>query len=520
MKIKTACALSAVWPLITFASNPAFNQSTIPTAQVGTAYSVAVTVSGGRQPYTFAITAGSLPSGSPAFSLSPNGLLTGTPNGCPGFPNKNCAKVEPMTSTFTVTATDSMGAKIPKTFTLGVYWNPTRDQYISGFQSAMQAIQADVAGLPVPRIQIAGQHWPSNVNEVGKGRGVCDPAAAYGSPNACEFDNLTVMNAYTDAQIRMGATGIDANPDALVFAALPEYTGALPNDCPNGWWCKTAANYDGMFQYAAAHGLTIKLRPVPGSAVSACGFNVTSTESDLENCYKPLFVAAASHWRSVLTKFTPVHEAGSAGAWGNPFPMTLTVPMMDQFLGNVATSIKQASPGLLVGAASITMDPTDVPLFEDYVTIPSFDYVEIDLFMSACDVTAYPTTAWALAKSWAALGRSNGKLVDIGETARPAWVPANCAKASEANAIESAGDTDWDGATGADAVFYQTMIPALAAAGFDYFSDFNTGNCIWYSADHSNTRISSQYPSQLMLHLGETTGTGYAFLQLTQQWGM
>ena len=66
------------------------------TGKVGTPYSSAVTASGGTAPYTFAITAGSLPAG---LTLNPStGAITGTPTTAGTF-------------NFTVTATDSTGGQ-------------------------------------------------------------------------------------------------------------------------------------------------------------------------------------------------------------------------------------------------------------------------------------------------------------------------------------------------------------------------------------------------------------------------
>jgi large repetitive protein len=65
--------------------------STLPAGTVGTAYSQALTASGGKAPYTFSATAGTLPAG---LTLSAAGAITGTPTAA-------------ATSSFTVTATDS-----------------------------------------------------------------------------------------------------------------------------------------------------------------------------------------------------------------------------------------------------------------------------------------------------------------------------------------------------------------------------------------------------------------------------
>jgi hypothetical protein len=63
----------------------------LPSALVGTPYNQSISASGGTAPYTYSVTSGSLPAG---LSLSPGGVLSGTPSAGPGVFN------------FTVTATD------------------------------------------------------------------------------------------------------------------------------------------------------------------------------------------------------------------------------------------------------------------------------------------------------------------------------------------------------------------------------------------------------------------------------
>jgi hypothetical protein len=67
--------------------------ASLPNGTQGTAYSQTVTASGGTGPYTFALTAGALPTG---LTLSAGGVISGTPTGS-GVSN------------FTVGATDSIG---------------------------------------------------------------------------------------------------------------------------------------------------------------------------------------------------------------------------------------------------------------------------------------------------------------------------------------------------------------------------------------------------------------------------
>ena len=55
---------------------PVFDQETAPPATQGSPYTFTITVSGGEGPYTYTLTAGTLPAG---LTLSPNGVISGTP---------------------------------------------------------------------------------------------------------------------------------------------------------------------------------------------------------------------------------------------------------------------------------------------------------------------------------------------------------------------------------------------------------------------------------------------------------
>jgi uncharacterized repeat protein (TIGR03803 family) len=78
---------------------------TLPAATVGAGYNQALTAVGGTAPYTFAVTAGSLPGG---LTLSTAGVLSGTPTAAGP-------------ASFTVTATDTTGASGSQAYTLAAY---------------------------------------------------------------------------------------------------------------------------------------------------------------------------------------------------------------------------------------------------------------------------------------------------------------------------------------------------------------------------------------------------------------
>jgi subtilisin-like proprotein convertase family protein len=82
-----------------------FSPTTLPAPILNLAYSQAITASGGAGPYTYAVTAGTLP---PGFTLSAGGTLSGTLTALASF-------------AFTVTATDSNGCTSSQAYTLGSY---------------------------------------------------------------------------------------------------------------------------------------------------------------------------------------------------------------------------------------------------------------------------------------------------------------------------------------------------------------------------------------------------------------
>jgi hypothetical protein len=76
--------------------------ATLPNGTMGVAYSQTITGSGGASPYSFGVTAGSLPTG---LTLSSTGLLSGTPSASGS-------------STFTIRATDNNGCFAERSYTI------------------------------------------------------------------------------------------------------------------------------------------------------------------------------------------------------------------------------------------------------------------------------------------------------------------------------------------------------------------------------------------------------------------
>jgi alpha-tubulin suppressor-like RCC1 family protein len=115
--------------------------STLPTPEYGQAYSTSFSAQGGTgAPYTFSVTAGSLPSG---LSLANNGTLSGTPS------------QGSQTVTFTVTASDSLGDTGSATYTVTVAQAPQSIMFVDHPPAAVPygstfALSATAtSGLPV-----------------------------------------------------------------------------------------------------------------------------------------------------------------------------------------------------------------------------------------------------------------------------------------------------------------------------------------------------------------------------------
>ncbi|HTK75119.1 MAG TPA: putative Ig domain-containing protein, partial [Gemmataceae bacterium] len=79
-------------------------QPVLPGGTVGVSYQTTLTAAGGTSPYSWSVTAGSLP---PGLSFRPDGGIQGTPSGAGNF-------------TFTATVTDAVGARATKDFTLTI----------------------------------------------------------------------------------------------------------------------------------------------------------------------------------------------------------------------------------------------------------------------------------------------------------------------------------------------------------------------------------------------------------------
>lgn len=188
--------------------------TTLPNATKGSAYSQTITASGGTGPYTYAVSAGSLPTG---LSLSSGGVLSGTPT-VAGY------------SSFTVRATDSTTATGTQAYTFYVsgllYWfictnsaYPSAVPVVAGSQLAFNRLTANaIAGLNKTRHNVGDLTVRPNANPVNNHL-LCDGSAIPRTAFPQLFDAIG-----TDWGAGDGSTTF--NIPNLLGAAIPNATTA------------------------------------------------------------------------------------------------------------------------------------------------------------------------------------------------------------------------------------------------------------------------------------------------------
>jgi predicted outer membrane repeat protein len=180
--------------------------TTLPVGTVNHPYSVTLTASGGTGPYSFAVTAGSLP---PGLNLSTGGMLSGTPTSAGQ-------------TTFTVTATDANGSTGSQSYTLAVGATNLTSLIIVAPQSSVRV------GETVP-VRVIGGFSDGSTEDL---------------TASVQWTSSDTTKATIDAQgnirgISPGSVTITATANALSATApitipAPSATGIAPAAAPAG----------------------------------------------------------------------------------------------------------------------------------------------------------------------------------------------------------------------------------------------------------------------------------------------
>ena len=163
--------------------------ATLPDAVKGVAYTQALQAAGGTAPYTFAVTAGSLP---PGLRMSRSGLLSGTPTAVGA-------------SRFTITATDAAGRSANRSYSLSVRYG------FSGLGSQQwdsSKVNVALAGATLQVLFRLGGN---------QGRGIFVAGMPTSQPVSCA--TLAPLGPLSSTQPQ-GATGLFYQPIAKTYMYL------------------------------------------------------------------------------------------------------------------------------------------------------------------------------------------------------------------------------------------------------------------------------------------------------------
>jgi uncharacterized protein (TIGR03437 family) len=225
-----------------------FNQTPLPTGQVGTAYSATVSAVGGTLPYTYSLVGGTLPTGI-AFA---NGTLSGTPQVSGAFP-------------LTIRATDNTTAFVNGNFTLVINSNSL---FLSGaalpnaaLNQTYTATITATGGQPGYGFSLIGGALPSGLNLLSNG-------AIQGVPSVTGNFQFTVRVTDSLGSVAQGSYSISVSTNNLTFL-----TGALSNGVLNQAYNTTlnASGGSGGYTFSIIGGGL-----PPGLSLSSAG-NITGT---------------------------------------------------------------------------------------------------------------------------------------------------------------------------------------------------------------------------------------------------
>ncbi len=183
-----------------------FGTTSLPPSTIGVAYTQQISATGGTGTLGFMVSSGALP---PGLSLSPNGSITGTPTSAGS-------------STFAVTATDSVGAKASETYTVLI--NP--------------AITFTTKTLPTATLnQVYGQQlqatggtgalsYAVTLGSLPAGLTLSSTGALTGTPTSTTSETFTVTATDTvgSSTTQQYTLGVNATSFAISPTSLPNAT--------------------------------------------------------------------------------------------------------------------------------------------------------------------------------------------------------------------------------------------------------------------------------------------------------
>ncbi|HLL54699.1 MAG TPA: putative Ig domain-containing protein, partial [Myxococcaceae bacterium] len=316
----------------------------------GAAYTGNVVASGGRAPYTFAVSAGALPAG---ISLSTSGVLSGTPTAT-GSAN------------FTAQVTDANGVTSTQALTLGVYpaVAVTTSALADGYTGVAYSASLSATGGKAPLSwSVTGGALPAGVSLSAAG-------ALSGTPTATGAASFTVRAADANGVSSSAPLTITVfTPPAITTSALPNGDVAVAYNAPalaaTGGkspltWSISSGSLPTGLSLSASSG-SITGTPSAGGAFT---FTATVTDANGRSDNRALSIsitgALAVATVSLPDGYTGAAYSAALSASGGRSPYSFSVPpgSLPSGLGLSAAGVFSGTPSA-TGTTTFTVTVTD-----------------------------------------------------------------------------------------------------------------------------------------------------------------
>ncbi|MFM5672314.1 putative Ig domain-containing protein [Aeromonas hydrophila] len=314
--------------------------TTLPDSTQSTAYSQTLTATGGSAPYTYAITAGSLPAG---LSLNTSsGVISGTPSASG-------------TGNFTVTATDANSATGSQAYSLVINGLPPVANAVSATvaaNSSANPITLNITGGAASSVAVASAASHGTATATASGTSITyTPTAGYAGSDSFTY---TATNASGTSSPATVTITVSAPTLAITPTTLPDGTQGTAYS-----QTVTATGGSAPYTYAITAGslpaglsLNTSSGVISGIPSASGTFNLTLTATDANSA------SGFQAYSLVINGLPPVANAVSATVAANSSanPITLNIT------GGAASSVAIASAAnhgtATASGTSITYTPT------------------------------------------------------------------------------------------------------------------------------------------------------------------